>query len=303
MNITLRQLKVFAAVASNQSFTRAAEEMHLTQPAVSMQVKQLENQLNMPLIEHLGKKIYLSEAGREVHHYSRAVSQQLDEMEAVLDGLKGLERGRLTLSIVATANYFAPRLLGAFCGRHPGLEVNLDVDNRQTLIAQLKENEVDMVIMGRAPADMDLVAARIMDNPLVVIAPPGHPLAGRKDIPLSSLAGEVFLIREPGSGTRKAMEDFFAGHGVAIATGMEVSSVEAIKKSVEAGLGLGLMSRDAVGMELDLGRLAILDVRHLSILRHWYLIHRKAKRLSPQAQAFKDFVLEEAAGVLEKKAG
>jgi len=221
----------------------------------------------------------------------------------VLDGLKGLERGRLCISLVATANYFAPRLLGVFCGRHPALDVSLDVNNRQVLIARLKENEVDMAIMGRVPADMDLEAERFLDNPLVIIAPPGHPLAGRKDIPLGSLAGETFLVREPGSGTRKAMEDFFAGHGVAVATGMEVSSVEAIKKSVEAGLGLGLMSRDAVRMELDLGLLAALDVRHFPILRHWYLVHRKAKRLSAQAQAFKDFVLTEAAGVLDKRAG
>lgn len=303
MNITLRQLKVFSSVAKHLSFTRAAEELHLTQPAVSMQVKQLEGQLEIPLFEQLGKKIYLTEAGEEVQHYSRAIAQQLDDMATALANLKGLEHGKLRISVATTANYFAPHLLAAFTRRYPGVNVILDVTNRQTLLRQLAENEVDMVIMGTPPAEMELEAGPFMENPLVIIAPPAHPLAGQKQIPLKQLEQEVFLLREPGSGTRSAMERFFARHGIAITTSMEVSSDEAIKQSVQAGLGLGVMSQDAVEMELTLQRLKILDVAHFPIQRHWFVVHRRGKRLSAIAQAFKSFLLDEAAVLLGKPPG
>jgi DNA-binding transcriptional LysR family regulator len=301
MNITLRQLKVFVAVVRNGSYTRAAEELCLTQPAVSMQVKQLESQLDIPLLEQLGKKIYMTEAGEEVYHYSRVISQQLDELETVLTNLKGMEHGKLKISVATTANYFAPSLLGIFCQRFPGVTVILDVTNRKSLIRQLVENEVDLVIMGRPPAEVEVESGGFMENPLVIIAPPSHPLANKKRIKLKTLEDEVFLVREKGSGTRSAMENFFKEHKIAITTGMEVSSDEAIKQSVQAGLGLGLMSRDAVEMELNLGKLVILDVEKMPIMRHWYVMHRKGKRLSVITQAFKDFLLNEAAGLLEKK--
>jgi len=300
MNITLRQLKVFAAVAKNLSFTKAAEELCLTQPAVSMQVKQLEHQLDVNLFEQLGKKIYLTDAGQEVYHYSRLVNQQLEELETVLANLKGLGRGKLRISVASTANYFAPTLLGSFCQHFPGVTVSLDVTNRETLLRQLNENEVDLVIMGQPPREMDLEAHAFMDNPLVIVAPPNHPLAAEKNIPLERLERETFLVREPGSGTRIAMERFFAQHDVHISTGMEVGSNEAIKQSVQAGLGLGLLSRDTVDMELELGRLAVLDVAEFPILRHWYAVHRRGKRLSASAQQFKDFLLSEAAALLHK---
>lgn len=303
MNITLRQLKVFASVARHLSFTRAAEELHLTQPAVSMQVKQLEAQLDSALFEQLGKKIYLTEAGEEVYHYSRLISQQLDELETVLANIKGLEHGKLRISVATTANYFAPHLLAAFCQRYPGVNVILNVTNRQTLLHQLSENEVDMVIMGQPPAEMDLDAAAFMDNPLVTIAPPDHPLAGQKRVPLKRLEQEMFLVRESGSGTRNAMQRFFDKHGISISTSMEVSSDEAIKQSVQAGLGLGVMSQDAVQLELSLGKLAILDIEDFPIRRHWYLVHRKGKRLSAIAQAFKDFLLTDASVSLGKPKG
>lgn len=303
MNITLRQLKVFSAVAKHLSFTRAAEELHLTQPAVSMQVKQLEGQLEIPLFEQLGKKIYLTEAGEEVHHYSRTISQQLDDMGTALSNLKGLAHGKLRISVATTANYFAPHLLATFTRRFPGVNVILDVTNRQTLLRQLSENEVDMVIMGKPPVEMDLEAGAFMENPLVLIAPPGHHLVGKKQIPLKQLEQEVFLFREPGSGTRSAMERFFTQHETSITASMEVSSDEAIKQSVQAGLGLGVMSQDAVEMEMTLGRLKILDVADFPIQRHWFVVHRRGKRLSAIAQAFKDFLLDEAAELLEKPAG
>lgn len=301
MNVTLRQLKVFAAVARNLSFTRAAEELCLTQPAVSMQVKQLESQLEVPLFEQLGKKIYLTEAGQEVYHYSRAITQQLEELQTVLENMKGKGHGRLRISVATTANYFIPMLLGNFCKHYPEVTVSLDVTNRGKLLNQLSENEVDMVIMGQPPAEMDLDADPFMENPLVIVAPPDHPLAGEKNIPLQRFEEETFLVREPGSGTRNAMERFFNQHKMQITTGMEVGSNEAIKQSVQAGLGLGLLSKDTVEMELTLGRLVILDVEDFPIVRHWHVVHRKGKRLSAVADSFKQFLLSEGAELLGKK--
>jgi len=298
MNITLRQLKVFSAVARHLSFTRAAEELCLTQPAVSMQVKQLENQLDVALFEQLGKKIYLTETGREVYQYARLIAQQLEELETVLANLSGLEQGKLRISVATTANYFAPSLLGTFCQRFPGVTVSLDVTNRQTLLHQLSENEVDMVIMGQPPVEMELEAWPFMENPLVVVARPDHPLAPTHQIPLQRMEQETFLVRESGSGTRSAMQRFFDQHQVKIHTGMEVSSDEAIKQSVQAGLGLGVLSRDSIQMELALGRLSILDIQQLPIMRHWYVVHRKGKRLSVVAHAFKEFLLKEGAELL-----
>lgn len=298
MNITFRQLKVFSAVARHLSFTRAAEELCLTQPAVSMQVKQLESQLDVSLFEQLGKKIYLTEAGKEVYQYARLIAQQIDELETVLANLKGLEHGKLRIAVATTANYFAPSLLGTFCQRFPGVTVSLDVTNRQTLLHQLTENEVDMVIMGQPPVEMELEAWPFMENPLVIVARPDHPLAAGHAIPLQRLEAETFLVRESGSGTRNAMQRFFDQHGVKIHTGMEVSSDEAIKQSVQAGLGLGVLSRDSIQMELTLNRLAILDAEKFPIMRHWYVVHRKGKRLSVVAQAFKDFLLKEGTALL-----
>lgn len=301
MHITLRQFRVFEAVARHLSFTQAARELHLSQPAVSMQVKQLEEQVGLPLYENVGKQIYLTEAGTEIFHYSRAISQLLEEAEEVIDELKGTHRGRLTISVASTANYFVPTLLGIFHERFPGVTVSLDVTNRETLLEQLSDNLVDLVVMGQPPRDMDLEAGIFLDNPLVVIAPPNHALAGQKGIPLKRLEEEVFLTRERGSGTRGAIERFFNQHGVRLTTGMEIASNEAIKQSVEAGLGLGLLSRHTLDMELALGKLVILDVEDFPITRHWYVMHRKGKRLSAVAQAFKQFLLEEAKTILQKE--
>ena len=300
MHITLRQLQSFAAVARHLSFTRAAEEMNLTQPAVSMQVKQLEAQIEQPLFEQMGKKLYLTEAGREVRQYVCAVLQQVDDMGAGLAGLKGLERGTLKISVATTAHYFAPKLLSIFYERYPGVNVKLDVTNREQLVNQLVDNDVDMVIMGRPPEEIEVEAGVFMENPLVLIAPADHAFGRERSIQLKRLENEVFLVREKGSGTRKAMEMFFHQHGIEMSTGMEVSSDEAIKQSVQAGLGLGIMSRDAVQNELQLGHLIVPDVLHFPIMRQWYVMHRKGKRLSPIAQAFKDFLLEEAATILRK---
>ena len=299
MHITFRQIEVFEAVARLLSYTRAAAELHLTQPAVSMQIKQLEGSVGLPLFEQLGKKIALTEAGRDVYEYSRGIIQQLNELEGMVNRLKGLTGGRLKISVASTSNYFIPKLLGTFTQRYPKVTVSLDVTNREALLKQLMDNSVEVVIMGQPPDELDLDAVRFKTNPLVIVAPPTHPLAHAHHISLEQLHDEIFLVREPGSGTRIAMERFFSARGIRIRTGMEVGSNEAIKQSVQAGLGLGLLSRDTLELELHLKRLVILDVAEFPILRNWYVVQRKGKRLSPVAQAFKSFVVSEAEGLTD----
>ncbi len=297
MRVTLRQLNVFEAVARNLSFTRAAEELHLSQPAVSMQVRQLEESVGLELFEKLGKKIQLSEAGRELHHYSQSINRQLREAEEVLESLKGLSRGRLKLAVASTVNYFAPRLLAAFSRRHPGIGLHLDVTNREALVRLLEANESDIVLMGRPPDNLDLESEPFMDNPLVVIAPPDHLLAREKSISLERLAEEIFMMREPGSGTRQAMERFFSEHGLQIRQGMEMTRAEAIKQAVRAGMGLSIVSTHTIELEVETRRLVVLDVEGFPVIRRWYLVYRKGKRLSPVAEAFRRFVIDNSADV------
>lgn len=300
LHLTLRQLKVFESVARNLSYSRAADELHLTQPAVSMQIKQLEDNISLPLFEHLGKRIYLTEAGRELYQYSRAISQQLADMEVALDELKGMERGKLNISVVTTANYFAPHLLAKFCQRYRGVTVSLNVSNREAVLKQLADNVIDLAIMGQPPENLDIDSESFMENPLVVVAPPGHPLCLERNIPVKRLASETFLVRESGSGTRSAMERFFAEHKIKINKGMETDTTEAIKQAVQAGMGLGIMSQHTAELELETGRLKVLDVQGFPIIRYWHVVNRKNKRLSSVANAFKDFLLKEAAKLLDE---
>lgn len=301
MHLTLRQLKVFEAVAVQQSFTRAARALFLTQPAVSMQVKQLESQLGTALFEQVGKRIHLTPAGEEVLSYAKAINQQLEELEHVLTRLKGLKGGRLKIAVATTANYVAPTLIGAFSRRHPEVAVSLDVTNREALLRQLSDNAVDLVIMGQPPADRDLESGAFLENPLVVVAAPSHPLAAKKRISVDALQDETFLVRESGSGTRSAMERFFKEHKMRLKTGMEVGSNEAIKQSVQAGMGLGILSKDTVELELALGRLVVLNVVHFPILRHWYVVNRRGKRLSAAASEFRNFLLHESRAILQRE--
>lgn len=294
MHVTLRMLDVFQAVARNLNFTRAAEELHLSQPAVSMQIKQLEEAVGLPLFEQLGKKIYLTEAGREMFHYSRMVSDLMSEAELVFEELKGIERGRLDIAVASTANQFGTRLLAAFSRQHSGMTYRLDVTNRQSLIAQLESNEIDLVIMGRPPDGMDVEMTMIMENPLVVIAAPDHPFAAQETVGLKALENVPFVAREEGSGTRIAVERFFSEHGIQLHTSIELSSNDSIKQAVQAGLGLGIVSVHTLSLELSVDRLRVLPVEHFPIMRHWYIVSRRGKRLSPLAARFKSFVLENA---------
>lgn len=301
LHATLRQLQVFEAVARKLSFSRAAAELHLTQPAVSMQVKLLEGQAGMPLFERIGKKIFLTEAGAELHEHSRVIAQQLRDADEALAARKGLSQGRLNITMVSTAKYLAPPLLARFLKQHPGITVKLSANNREEVLKQLADNEVDLAIMGRTPEGMEAVAEPFARHPHVIIAAPGHALAKKRRIPLARLAEETFLIREPGSGTRGLLERLFAEHGLPLNVSMEMASNETIKQAVQAGMGISLLSLHTIGLELKTRRLAVLDVQGLPIVRDWHVVHLSAKRLSPVAQAFKDFLLSTAGKFIPEK--
>jgi len=291
LHFTLRQLQVFEKVASHLNYSRAAEELYLSQPAVSMQIKQLEGHIGLPLFEQMGKKIFLTEAGIELLPYARNIAQQMLEMEAMFDEMKGLGQGKLTLSVVNTANYFTPQLLASFCRQHPNITVSLQVANRDAVLKQLADNSTDLAIMGQPPSGLDITAKQFLDNPLVVIAQPGHALTKMKPVKLAQLAAHPFVSREQGSGTRSAMERVFAQHHIHPRISMEMETNEAIKQAVGAGMGLGILSLHSIELELETARLVMLDVEHFPLLRHWFIAHRSNKRLSSAALAFKEFLL------------
>jgi LysR family transcriptional regulator, low CO2-responsive transcriptional regulator len=294
LHLTLRQLQVFECAAKHLNFSIAAKQLYLSQPAVSMQIKQLEENIGLPLFEQMGKRIFLTEAGRELFHYAKNIAQQLTEMESVFGEMKGLGQGKLTLSVVNTANYFTPQLLAKFIQRYPNINMNLQVANRDAVLKQLADNSTDLAILGQPPDDMDISAESFLDNPLVVIAAPSHPLAKIKRVSFAKLAEETFLSREPGSGTRSAMERVFAQHKIQPHISMEMETNEAIKQAVQAGMGLGILSLHSIELELETKRLAMLNVEHFPLIRHWFIAHRSNKRLSGAALAFKDFLLTEA---------
>lgn len=300
LHFTLRQLQVFEKVASHLNYSQAAKELYLSQPAVSMQIKQLEGHIGIPLFEQMGKKIFLTEAGRELYQYSRTITQQLAEMESVFNEMKGLGQGKLTLSVVNTANYFTPQLLAKFCRRHPNINIILQVANRDAVLQQLSDNRTDLAIMGQPPEGMDISAEKFLDNPLVVIAAPNHPLARLSHVKFSQLATEPFLSRERGSGTRSAMERIFADNHVQPHVSMEMETNEAIKQAVQAGMGLGILSLHSIELELETKRLIVLNVEQFPLLRHWFVAHRSSKRLSSAALAFKQFLLEDAKGIVSQ---
>jgi len=294
MHLTFRQIEVFNAVARLKNFTRAAETLHMSQPAVSMQIKQLEDNVGLPLFEQVGKTIHLTDAGKYMYDYGRSLSDLLAEAEEVFEAIKGVERGSLSISVATTASHFATRLLAEFTKQHAGITISLDITNREALQKQLENNEPDLVIMGQPPEGVEVESEAFLENPLVMIAPAGHALSRQRNIPLSAIENENFVVREPGSGTRSAIERFFARHKIQFHTGIEMTSNEAIKQAVEAGLGLGIVSIHTLELELETRRLQVLDVFDFPIVRHWYIMQRKGKRLSPAAIEFKQFVLEQA---------
>ncbi len=289
---TFRQLEIFEAIARLGSFTRAGEELHLTQPTISMQMKKLTDIVGAPLLEVVGKKVQLTDAGRELAQASREVFGILDRFTMSMAERQGMKKGRLKLMAITTASYFAPRLLGEFAKRHPGIEVSLKVTNREQVLASLADNLDDLYILGQPPEEIDVVAQPFMDNPLVVLAAPDHPLAGKKKIPLKRLAQEPWLMREPGSGTRKAIERLFAEHGLEIRPRLELGSNEAVKQAILAGLGISALSCHALALH-QANQFAVLDAQGFPIRRHWYAVYPASRQPSVVARAFIDFLLEQ----------
>lgn len=298
-NATFRQLRVFEAVARHASYSRAAEELHLTQPAVSIQVRQLEHHAGLPLFEQLGRKVHLTAAGQELRLYCLAILQQFREAEEALAALKGIRGGKLAIAVISAGDYFFPRLLAAFCSRHEGVTVDLAVDNRAEVVKRLADNATDLAIMLRPPEAGDMQVEAFAPQPQVIVASPTHPLARRRRIPLAALAGESFIIRERGSDTRISMDEAFAERGFRPRIAMEIKSFETIKQAVMAGMGISFLSAHTISQELELGRLAVLRVEGLPVVRNWHVVHLARKRLPPVAAAFKQFLLSEGAGLVK----
>ncbi len=299
-NATLRQLKVFEAVARNLSFTRAAEELYTTQPTVSIQLKQLTDIVGQPLLEQIGKKVFLTDAGRELLKVCRDIFEGLSRFDMLISDMKGVKAGRLQLAVITTAKYFVPRLLGMFCQRYPGIDVSLKVDNRERLLQRMTDNQDDLYVLGQPPEHMEVELKPFLENPMVVLAARDHPLAGLKNIPPQRLTDEPFLMREPGSGTRLATEKFFRERGVKLKVRMELGSNEALKQAVAGGLGIAVLSAHTLALERSADELVILDVEGFPIRRHWYLAYAKDKQLSVVAQAFLEFLHEESKLLSEK---
>jgi len=287
---TLHQLRIFLAVARHLSFARAAEALHLSPPTLSLQVKQLADTVGQPLFEQLGKKIYLTAAGQTLAEASQDIEARLERLSQDLDALRGVEKGSVRLAILTTVKYTVPKLLGGFCAAHPGIDVAMLVGNRESLLQRLAANLDDLYIMGQPPEQMDVVCEAFADNPLVLVAPPQHPLTGQRRIAPQRLASEPFILREAGSGTRLTTERFFGQHGITLRNRLEVGSNEAIKQTVAGGLGLAVLSATTVVSELALGELVQLDVQGFPLMRHWHVVYPRGKRLSPAALAFKDWL-------------
>jgi LysR family transcriptional regulator, low CO2-responsive transcriptional regulator len=290
---TLRQLKVFEAVARLLSYSRAAEELHLTQPAVSTQVRKLEDHAGLPLFEQLGKKVFLTSAGAELLYHCHLIIAQFADAEAAMTHFKGVAGGRLNVAVISAGDYFLPSLLVEFARRHEGVKINLSVHSRSELLTQLSDNLTDLAVMVRPPDGEDTQALPFAPHPYVIVAPRGHALAGERAISLARLAREPFVVREPGSDTRVSMVEAFGRHMAHLNVAMEVKSTETIKQAVQAGMGVAFLSIHTVARELRGKQLVPLDVSGFPFVRHWHLVQRKNKRLPPVAQAFADYLVSE----------
>lgn len=298
-NATLRQFKVFQTVARHLSFSRAADELHLTQPAVSAQIRELEGHAGLPLFERLGRRIHLTAAGRELVEQSGAILQQFRAAEEAMDRLKGVEGGTLSVAVISAGDYFFPRLLAAFTREHAGVRIELAVHNREGLLRRLADNLADLAVMVRPPGEDDLVAESFAPHAYVIVAAPDHPLSRAKRIPFARMLAEPFVVRERGSDTWNSMRDAFGSQFGAVKVAMEIGSNETIKQSVIAGFGLGFLSSHAIALERAAGALVVLDVVGFPAMRHWYVVHHRSKRLPPVAAAFKAFLLEHGERLIE----
>lgn len=302
-NATLRQLRVFGAVARHLSFARAAEELHLTPPAVSMQVKELESEVGLPLFDRGGRSVSLTTAGEYLLAYTRRVLATLKDAEDALARFKGLAGGEVTVGLVSSAKYFLPSLLARFRDEHPGVELGMKLGNREQLVAMMQRGEADLAIMGRPPREWATRAEPFALHPHVLVTSTQHAFARMEQVPAAALAGEGFIMRESGSGTRAAAEEFAAAHRVHLRVVMEMSSNEAIKQAVMAGMGLSFLSLHTIGLELQHGLIARLEVEATPVVRAWNLVHTLSKVLSPAAEAFRYFILERGEGFLAARFG
>ncbi len=290
MKVTFHQLLVFETVARRLSFTRAAEEMGLAQPTISAQVRQLSNEVGMPLFEQIGKTISLTDAGNELLETTRTVFDQWARFEMKIADMHGLKQGHLRLACVTTAKYFVPEILGKFCALYPDIEVSLEIANRAALIERLRGNLDDLTVMMLPPEELDVEKSPFMSNPLVVVAPLHHPLVGLKHLPLQRLQRERFVLRETGSGTRLRAQSAFDEAKFEPAIRMQLGTNEAIKHAVAAGLGLSVLSRHSLHADPSVDGIATLDVAGFPLADDWYVVYPRGKRLSTVGQAFYDFL-------------
>jgi LysR family transcriptional regulator, low CO2-responsive transcriptional regulator len=292
---TLTQLSVFEAVARHSSFTRAAEEMHMAQPTVSVQVKKLAETIGLPLFEIVGKRVQLTAAGRELYAACQDIFLKIAEVEARMSCLRAPDTGSLRIAVSTTAKYFAPRVLARFLERLPGIEVSLTVLNRQQLLNRLAGNLDDFYIFSNPPEEIEVVMHTLLPNPTFVYARADHPLAARRGLKFADVAAEPFLLREPGSGTRIVAEQAFDAHRRKPNIRMELGSNEAIKQAILGGLGVSILSQHTMGPGTQHDGLVALDVEGFPLQRWWYLVHAEGKQLSPTAQAFLEYVSQPGA--------
>jgi DNA-binding transcriptional LysR family regulator len=290
MRVTLGQLKAFEAVARLGSFSGAGKELFITQPAVSKKIRQLQDEVGLPLIEQVGKKLFLTEAGRLLLGVCTDWLDTWARFEQSIADLQGLKRGRLKIAVVTTSKYFMPRVLGPFCAEYPGIDVAMEVVNRDRLLERLARNEDDLYVMGVPPDDIDIDSRPLIGNPLVVVAPASHPLAKRRRVRFAELADQVFLMREQGSGTRIAIERLFGEKDTPLNVKMELGSNEAIKQAVAGGLGLSIMSRHAINTLAGSEAIVELNVQGFPLKRHWYVVTPGGKQLSVVATTFLEFL-------------
>jgi DNA-binding transcriptional LysR family regulator len=299
-NATLRQLKAFEAVARHLSYSRAAAELHLTQPAVSIQIRTLEGHVGVTLFEQLGKKVYLTQGGAELLQFSRAIIQQFQEAEDAMAHFKGIPGGRLNVAAISAGDYFLPHLMVEFARQHPGVQLNLTVHNREELLGELGANRTDLAVMARPPSSLDTHSEAFAPHPYVIVAAPGHPLAGSSAISLAEVVRHPFVAREPGSDTWHAMQQGLGEHLFELNVAMTIKSTETIKQAVMAGIGLGFLSAHTVGRELGERSLVALPVEAFPLMLNWFVVHRREKRLPPVASAFREFLLRDGAGLIAR---
>ena len=298
-NYTLKQILTFIEVARDKSVSKAAARLFVTQPAVSMQLRQLEEAFGLPLVEPSGRNIQLTQAGEEFQTHAIAALAQFKNLEASMAEHVGLKKGHIELAVVSTAKYFVPMLLVRFAKQLPGIEIKLHIDNRENILSMLTRNEADLVIMGRAPTHLDCEATPFASNPMGIVCAPDHPLSRRKHAAFELLRDCAFVVREQGSGTRAAMERLFAQHEVPIKVAMEMPSNETIKQAVMAGMGLSFLSLRTVRHELAAGHMAMADISGLPIVGDWYVTHLRQSRLSPAAKAFRSFLIEQGGPLIQ----